>query len=89
MAAGLPLVVTDRGGLAEVADVRGALYVQPGDVAALGDALLAILASPERGRAMGDHNLRRARDVFDWRTVVDSLEAAYAGVARRRETRRC
>jgi glycosyltransferase involved in cell wall biosynthesis len=85
MAAGLPLVVTDRGGLAEVADAQGALYVQPGDVEALSDALLTVLASPERARAMGDHNMRRARDVFAWSTVVDSLEAAYAGVSRGRE----
>jgi L-malate glycosyltransferase len=88
MAAGLPLVVTDRGGLAEVADAQGALYVQPGDVEALATALFTVLASPERARAMGDHNLRRARDVFAWSTVVDSLEAAYAGVKRGREARR-
>ena len=88
MAAGLPLVVTDRGGLAEVADARGALFVQPGDVAALADALLTVLASPERARAMGDHNMCRVREVFAWSTVVDSLEAAYAGVSGGREARR-
>lgn len=81
MAAGLPLVITDGGGLAEVADAQGALYVQPGDVEALSDALLTVLSSPERARAMGDHNMRRARDVFAWSTVVDSLEAAYIGVS--------
>lgn len=80
MAAGLPLVITDSGGLAEVADAQGALYVKPGDVEALADALLSVLASPELARAMGDHNMRRARDVFGWSTVLDSLEAAYAGV---------
>jgi glycosyltransferase involved in cell wall biosynthesis len=81
MAAGLPLVVTDCGGLAEVADADGALYVPPGDAAALANALLTVLNSPERARRMGAHNLRRAREVFDWSTVVDSLESTYAGVA--------
>ncbi len=88
MAAGLPLVVTDRGGLAEVADAQGALYVQPGDVEALTGALLAVLASPERARSMGDYNMRRVREVFAWSTVVASLEAAYAGVSRGQKARR-
>jgi glycosyltransferase involved in cell wall biosynthesis len=80
MAAGLPLVVTNTGGLAELADERGALHVPERDVAALRDALLAVLQNPERARAMGDHNMRRARNEFAWDVVVDSLEAAYAAV---------
>jgi glycosyltransferase involved in cell wall biosynthesis len=84
MAAGLPLVVTDCGGLAELVDAQGALYVKPGDVTALADALLTLLASPERARAMGDHNMRRAGDLFAWKTVIDSLEATYDAVSRRR-----
>jgi glycosyltransferase involved in cell wall biosynthesis len=80
MAAGLPLVVTDTGGLAEVAGEQGAIRVPPRDVPALRDALLAVLQSPERARAMGDHNMGRARDEFDWSVVVDSLESAYAAV---------
>ena len=82
MAAGLPLVVTNCGGLAEVADAAGALHVAPGDADALGRALLTVLDSPARARAMAEHNLRRAREVFGWPTVVDSLETTYASVAR-------
>jgi glycosyltransferase involved in cell wall biosynthesis len=80
MAAGLPLVVTASGGLAEVADAEGALFVEPRDVAGLADAILTILEAPERARTMSRHNVRRARDVFDWQTVVDTLEDVYAEV---------
>ena len=80
MAAGLPLVVTASGGLGEVADAQGALRVPEGDADALRDALLRVLQDPDRARAMGDHNLRRARSEFSWDVVVDALEAAYASV---------
>jgi L-malate glycosyltransferase len=85
MAAGLPLVVTRGGGLAEVADADGALYAWPRDPASLSKALLALLASPERARAMGDHNMLRVREAFAWSAVGDSLEAVYNGVRRARQ----
>jgi glycosyltransferase involved in cell wall biosynthesis len=81
MAAGVPLIVTDTGGLAEVADDGGALFIRPRDVDGLTQALLTVLDNPARARAMGEHNLRRARDVFDWKIVVDALETTYAEVS--------
>jgi glycosyltransferase involved in cell wall biosynthesis len=84
MAAGLPLVVSANGGLAEVVDSGGAIAVEPGNAAALRDALVAVLESPERARMMGDHNMQRVRDHFSWPVVVDTLESVYAGVCRSR-----
>jgi glycosyltransferase involved in cell wall biosynthesis len=82
MAAGLPLVVTNSGGLAELVDAEGGLLVPPRDVPALAAALLAILDSPERARRMGEHNRRRAQREFDWEAVVDTLESTYTSVCR-------
>jgi L-malate glycosyltransferase len=89
MAAGLPLVVTRGGGLAEVADKSGALFAWPRDPAGLSKALLTLLASPERARAMGDHNMVRAREAFAWSAVGDSLETVYAGVRNARQVSQC
>jgi phosphatidylinositol alpha-1,6-mannosyltransferase len=51
LAAGLPVVVSDSGGLAELgARDRGVRVVPAGDVAALAAALRAGRASPQRGR---------------------------------------
>lgn len=88
MAAGLPLVVTSTGGLAEVADDRGACFVEPRNVAALTRALVSVLESPERALAMGDANLQRVRERFAWNVVVDSLEAVYESICSVRGVRR-
>jgi glycosyltransferase involved in cell wall biosynthesis len=88
MAAGLPLVVTAGGGLGEVADARGAVFVRERDVDGLREALLSLLEHPEHARAMGDHNLERVRSEFAWPVVVDALEGTYASVRERAGRRR-
>ena len=80
MAAGLPLVVTNTGGLSELVDDAGAIRVPHRDAPALARAILTLFQSPQRAMAMGDHNLRRARTEFAWNIVVDSLESAYHAV---------
>jgi 1,4-alpha-glucan branching enzyme len=81
-AAGMPVVVTHSGGLAEMVDDQGGLCVTPGDSEELARALVTVIRSPELARKMGAHNLRRAEREFSWDAAVTTLEATYASVVR-------
>jgi glycosyltransferase involved in cell wall biosynthesis len=77
MSAGLPVVVTEVGGLVEaVRDYPGALLVPPRDPAALRDALLRL---PERrGQRYPDpHSWRQTVDAY--RSLIDQLRHAERG----------
>lgn len=75
MAAGLPVVSTDVGGLAEaVGDGVTGRLVPPGDPAALADAIVEVLGSADRGAAMGRAGRLKAESGFD-------VRACYAKVA--------
>ena len=66
MAAGLPVVASDVGGVAEaVADGETGLLVAPGDVDALAGALERLLADAALRRAMGSAGRARAASHFD------------------------
>jgi glycosyltransferase involved in cell wall biosynthesis len=66
MAAGLPVVATDVGGVAEavVQDETGDL-VPPGDPQALAEALERLVADPLRRRRLGEAGRARALRLFD------------------------
>jgi glycosyltransferase involved in cell wall biosynthesis len=77
MAAGLPLVVTPVGALPEILDEpRHALFVRPGDVAGLADALLALVADPPRRAVMGAAN----RALVEQRFTFDAAQAGLRSV---------
>ena len=66
MAAGLPVVASDVGGVAElVADGETGLLVPPSDPAALATALARVLDDRELSGRMGAAGRARARDRFD------------------------
>lgn len=71
MAAGLPVVASDVGGVREVVvDEETGLLVPAGDEAALEQALRRLLDSPELRRRLGDAGRERAEREFDlprWR----------------------
>ncbi|MEP7334206.1 MAG: glycosyltransferase family 4 protein [Actinomycetota bacterium] len=71
MAAGLPVVASDVGGVGEiVVDGETGLLVPPGDEAALERALRRLIASPDLRRRLGDAGRERAEREFDlpqWR----------------------
>jgi len=67
MACGTPVVASRVGGIPEVvADGETGWLVEPGDSAALAQALRAALADPERARRMGEAGRRRVEAHFSW-----------------------
>lgn len=85
MAAGLPVVATAVGGVPElvVDGVTGRL-VPPQQPDALADAVAALLARPDRGRALGAAGRRRIVEQFDLADRVAELEQLYRALAGRR-----
>jgi glycosyltransferase involved in cell wall biosynthesis len=74
MAAGLPVVSTDVGGVAEVVEEGLTGFLAPaGDHAALAERLLRLAAYPELRRRLGTAGRERARDHFS----ESSMHAAF------------
>jgi N-acetylglucosaminyl-diphospho-decaprenol L-rhamnosyltransferase len=65
LAAGRPVIAPNGGGPPEIVDQSCGTLYPPGDVAAAADAVLEVLASPERAAAMGSAGRRRVRARFD------------------------
>jgi glycosyltransferase involved in cell wall biosynthesis len=72
MAAGLPVVATDVGGIPEqVVDGRNGYLVPPGKLAALAARITRLLAEPDLRRKMGAVARRRARTWSSAKMVAD------------------
>jgi glycosyltransferase involved in cell wall biosynthesis len=83
MAAGLPVVATRVGGVAEVVeDGRTGLLAPAGDDALLARHLLRIGADPELGRDMGRQGRQRAERLFSERQMHERYHKLYAEVLR-------
>ena len=79
MAVGLPVVVTDVGGMREaVTDGVHGFVVPPRDPAALAAALLELAADGELRQKMGDEGRRRAVEEFDTHDCARALHGEYA-----------
>jgi glycosyltransferase involved in cell wall biosynthesis len=77
MGLGRPIVASRLGQIAELLeDGRTARLVAPGDPTALAQAIAEILASPDRGQALGEAARREAQDRHTWQhRTRDILEA--------------
>jgi glycosyltransferase involved in cell wall biosynthesis len=85
MAAGLPVVASDVGGVAEaVVDGETGLIVPAGDAAALAGALERLLEDPGLRRRFGERGRERARRLFD----VETFRVAHLELYRRELERR-
>jgi glycosyltransferase involved in cell wall biosynthesis len=83
MALSKPVVATSVGGIPEVvADGETGLLVPPGDPAALAEAVLALLADPERAHNMGTRAQARAIEHFDVRAMIVRTRDVYGDVMR-------
>lgn len=84
MAAGLPVVACDRGGLPEmVSDGEEGLLFRAGDHLALAACLRRLLCDPALRARMGAAARRRAEREFDIRTTVVRYEALFRTLAGR------
>ncbi|MCC7186316.1 MAG: glycosyltransferase family 4 protein [Acidobacteria bacterium] len=73
-----PVVAFGRGGPAEIVeDGQTGCLVPPDDVAAMADAVAALLAAPERRRMMGQAGRVRAMALFSVPEMVRRVESAY------------
>jgi glycosyltransferase involved in cell wall biosynthesis len=83
MAAGLPVVASDVGGIPElVEDGKTGWLVPPGDDDALASRLRPLLANPELRRSMGAAGYVRARDHFAAARMVEAFAQLYDELVR-------
>jgi glycosyltransferase involved in cell wall biosynthesis len=76
--AGVPVVVTDRCGVAEFLGGHGAVVVDF-EQAAVGGAIAALLADSEKRRRLGEQGAERAREL-GWPSVGELQESIYRRV---------
>ncbi len=82
MAAGLPVITTQVGGITElVTDGENGDVLRPGDVDALADRVVKLLADPELRRARGAHGRRVVEAEFDSATEAARLRALFDAAA--------
>jgi glycosyltransferase involved in cell wall biosynthesis len=79
-ASGLPVVATTTGGFLDTIDPSTGILVPPGDVAALADALTALVGDPTRARALGRAARARVLGYFTWDRVADTLAGYYDAI---------
>lgn len=75
MAARLPIVATRTEGSAELLTDACAIVVPVGDVDAMGDAIAALVADPERRARLGEAAATRARASFGHDRMMEELSA--------------
>jgi len=79
------VVATTLGGVREVvSDGETGILVRPRDVDALADAILSLLADPERRRRFGEAGRRAVTAHHSIETQVSAIEEVLACVAGRR-----
>jgi glycosyltransferase involved in cell wall biosynthesis len=82
MAFGRPVVAAAGGALLDlVADGETGLLVPPRDAAAMRDAVERLLAEPELRERLGGAARARARERFDWDTVIERTLEVYGSAA--------
>jgi glycosyltransferase involved in cell wall biosynthesis len=80
MAAGLPCVAADVGGIPEViSDSTVGTLVPPNDSEALAHALLEILKDRKRASRLA-HNARQRAKAFSWKNTLDQYEDVFQSV---------
>jgi glycosyltransferase involved in cell wall biosynthesis len=78
MAMGLPIVGTRVGGIPElIEEGRTGLLVNPGDPQGLADALVSLLANPDKAGSMGQAGRERAVARYSLHAMVSKTEAMF------------
>ncbi|HET9953615.1 MAG TPA: glycosyltransferase family 4 protein [Polyangiaceae bacterium] len=88
MAMGLPVIVTDVGGISDIVErERSGFLIQPNDARDLRTALEAVLVSAERRRALGQRGREIVEQRFDARKTADRLLELVRSAPERRARR--
>ncbi|OBI71312.1 glycogen synthase [Mycobacterium sp. E740] len=83
-ATGIPLVVSDVGGLGEaVIDGRTGVTYPPRDVAALAAAVRSVLDDPQAAQQRAVAARERLTSDFEWHTIADETAQVYVAAKRR------
>jgi glycosyltransferase involved in cell wall biosynthesis len=78
MASGLPVIASEVSGTKQVVtDGESGLLIPPGDVAALAEAIAALLADPARAREIGAAGRRRVEAAFSAKKQAEEHVALY------------
>jgi len=83
MSCGLPVVVTNAGGVRWIVDDYGGMRVPDRAPQELAIALGELIVAPERRKQMGAHNRAKVLKQFSWDRVIDRLEQIYSTVTSR------
>jgi glycosyltransferase involved in cell wall biosynthesis len=76
------VIGADVGGIRySVAHGETGLLVPPKDPLAVAHGLAMLKRDPQRAQRMGAAGLERAREMFTWESVADTLAGVYARVA--------
>lgn len=82
MAWSKPVVATSVGGVREVvADGETGILVSPGDSLALSDAVVSLIADPERAQRLGEGGRLLVEREFSLRRMIERTEEIYLAVA--------
>ena len=78
---GVPTIAARVGSMEKVVrDGTTGLLINPGDDAALADALLKLLRDPEGARLLGENAAKQSTEDYDWANVARSLIDTYSGL---------
>jgi glycosyltransferase involved in cell wall biosynthesis len=77
VAAGMPTIATNVGGIPEIFGDASDRLVPAGDAKALADAMAAVLASPTEARAAADILKARIKPLFSVEAMATAIEGVY------------
>lgn len=81
MAARLPTVVSDAGGLAEIVEHQvSGITTYTGNADSLAWGILEVLRNPEHAHQMGQAAFRRVEEVFNWPAIARQTGQVYARI---------
>jgi glycosyltransferase involved in cell wall biosynthesis len=80
MAAGLPVIISDKVNIWREVQGGGAGRVIPCEARALAEEILKLLAQPELAQQMGHNGRTLVQEHFQWSRIAQNLAAAYAQI---------
>jgi glycosyltransferase involved in cell wall biosynthesis len=87
MAAGLPVIASDVGGIPELVEHdRNGVLVPVGDAAALADAILRLARDPERAATLGAMARQTIEGRYSFQRMVAAFESLYLDALKQRSS---